>query len=426
MRLHTYVAFLFVTTASFEALASNDSPAACKKWLEDNGHPAEATSAKPCEVVGTILYGDVFAEKALALAKDAKDGISVADVQPNPVLGGIHNSLGQASPVPSPLPTPLAGVTAAAVGTETGAKLVTEIKLNPLALLYADKVEETSWASRTADAVLILPASTDGPLEKLEYFGFHVRFNAFGFKNGAQALKNLRESYDKLAAASTKFNEALVVTIKEAEDTTKCITALSKQDSSPASIQEACGRHVDFDSFLPAQQDFHDATEEARRDADRRYLGLDLRGDFGDPRFTGRDEQRGTRLLASVAAGQRLGDGAQYAQLRGRLGAAYTHLRDTDKTNYALDWGLGLEFGSETDARTTKGSVGLEGRAGGFDTGTGDTKYMDLLLGVTVPFSVGSGISIGLAIPMVQPRDAGRKPTLSISGDWELLLGQRK
>ena len=312
------------------------------------------------------------------------------------------------------------------VGTETGAKLVTEIKLNPLAILYSDDVKETSWASRTADAVLILPASTDGPLEKLEYFGFHVRFNAFGFKNGAQALKNLQESYGKLATASTKFNEALVAIINQADDTAKCITALNQQDSSPAAIADARGRPVDFDSFLPAQQDFHNATEAARREADRRYLGLDLRGDFGDPRFTGNDKQRGTRLLASIAAGQRLGDGAQYAQLRGRLGAAYTHLRDTDKTNYALDWGLGLEFGSETDARTIKGSVGLEGRAGGFDTGTGDTKYMDLLLGVTVPFSVGSGISIGLAVPMIKPRDAGRTPTLSINGDWKLLLGQRR
>ena len=412
---------LLSTAASAQPAPEADRNRACTDRLVAL-QQADAASppSDPCGMLATVIYGDI----AERVARKAKRAITPADVQAHPVLGGVHGTVGQAGAVPPAVPTPLAGATGSVVSTETGAKVLAEIELNPLGLLYTDDAEKTSWASRTADAVLVVPASTNGSLEKLDYFGVRVRFNASGFANGALAMASLKQSYKELAIVAADFADRLEAVITGAPRTALCITALESEDN--FNIQNHCGTDFDLEGLLPAEQKFREASAKARREADRRYLGLDLRGDFGDPRFTGLAEQRGTRLLGAVSAGQRLNEGPRYAQLRGRLGFAYTYLRDTRMTNYALDWGLGMEFGSETDARVTKGSVGLEGRAGGVDTGAGDTRYMDLRVGITVPFSAGSGISLGVTFPIIQPRDVERKPMLSINGDWELLLSSTR
>jgi hypothetical protein len=210
--------------------------------------------------------------------------------------------------------------------------------------------------------------------------------------------------------------------LAEASNPRACIAAIKRREV--ASVETGCGLTGDFDALVASEREYRLAVEQARREADRRYFGLDLRADWGDPRLTGVAESRGERLLAALAAGETFYAGQRYTQLRSRLGVAYTHL-DSGETDYSLDGGLGIEFGVGVEALLVKGSVGLEGRALGESLPHGGTRFLDLFLGVSVPVAEGAALNVGLSLPLLHPEDSPREPMLSLNGDWELLLSGR-
>lgn len=391
--------------------------AACAQGLGTLAVDAGADDA--CSRLGDELYVR-YAEASAAKLADS------ASVPALPQLSGTFGSAGQTSAVPSTDISPLAGVTGSLVGTETGTKTLTEITLNPFTLLNADDADKTTWGSRAGDVTVLLPVEHSASLGDIAYVGVRVRLNLLGFGSSRALREQLGQSYRALWKQSEVLSQGIDQALETSTTPETCIPALVAGEA-PGEVRDKCGAVVDARALDEFERDFRGRVEALRREVDRRYLGLDLRYDHGDPRFSGFAERRGARLLAAVAAAQRLDPvdkPNQYLQLRARVGAAYTYLDALRTTDYSLDAAVAMEVGSQMEGGLVRFSFGGEGRFFG-KTSTQESRYLDLVLGLVVPFGTGAGIGLGLTLPLVSPPGAARTATLGINGDLEYVLPLR-
>lgn len=420
-------------TPSSEASSSEEAPAEAPPYVEPGGAacaqyvtrsmpgitPQAPPRGLPCRQVAVFL-----------LDKMLEQGVPTEAVQPIVDVGGTHGGAGQSSAVPSVLPTPEAGATVSASGTHAGPKLLAEIRVNPLSLAAAS-TEDKAYYSRVADIRLLLPVSSGAApssLQDIKYVGLRVLVNMAGLgvlsEPSGSHVYAASQTALKVQAASSSMLRRLRELLEKSSDVPGCANALLAKNEQAA--QAMCGGAISLQEVTLANQEFLKAVGKARIEADSRYWGLDLRGDFGDPTLAGDEHRRGTYLSASMAGGYAIVEGTRYIQPRWRLGATYAYARGVPeegavlgpyKAVYALDVAAGLELGTVRQAQRVKANVGLEARLAREDS-VGDTRYFLLNVGLTVPTSESSSLSVGISLPL-----AGSRPALlTLGGDLSLLL----
>lgn len=393
--------------------------AACAQYVQQTmgATPAAAPDGLPCNQIAVYILSQPLSAPVVEVPKEA--------VQPIVDVGGTHGGPGQASSVPSVLPTPNAGATVSASGTPGGPELITEIRFNPLALA-ASNAEDEAYYSRVSDVRLLLPVSSvsaPSSIRDFQYAGVRVLVNMAGIgvlstPSGEKVYQEAQKAALKVQQSSGETLQVLLRLLETAPDLPACANALQKGDE--PGMEKACGGKVSMDTVILDNKDFLEAVEKARIQADSNYWGLDLRGDFGDPTLSGDATKRGTYLSASVAGGSAFIEGDRYLQPRWRVGATYAYPRSTRVANYSLDAALGFELGVVRRSQRVKANIGIEARVSKEDA-QGDTNFYIFNVGLTVPTTQTTSVSVGLSLPL-----SGDRPTLlTLGGDFSLLFGGR-
>ncbi len=399
------------------AAPANERDRKCAEALLALGAAVPDPASNSC----AYLKGNLQAALSTPAAPDA---VPLEAIEPLPQGNASPIAAGQTTPVPSLAPAGLAAGTLGFSGTQTGPKVVTILSINPLTLPMTD-TKKLAWASRTADLTVALPISTSpagGGASAFEYVGVRLRLNAFGALNGSAALAAATKRYEAFAQSSNALWNQVLQVIDTAPDVVACAKALYQRSER---VEAACGAAVGTSLLAESRQALLESLNDLRFEADRQYLGLDLRGDFGDPTFSGDPALRGSLLLGALGYGVRLGGPTNAAMLRLRLGAAYQQLHATPTSPTAsVDYGLGLEWASAGGVQSLRFDLGLEGRRALSGPAFGDTNFNDLRLGVGVPLSNGTSISVGVSIPLGASNP--HAPILTMAGDWALLLSDFK
>ena len=340
-----------------------------------------------------------------------------------PATGG---SLAQAEAVPSAEPLAVGGASLSAVGTDSGAKTIVALTINPAIFLTSPRDPEAiTRATRIADLTLLLPVDDldrdeDG---KVDYLGARLRLNLTGAASGGRVLAAGNAFLRNVQVEADMINR-MIAAFQRAGDVGACAGALLEEETDPSEVSGRCGGEVDLRADPALYQDMRDKMAEARAEADSRYLGLDLRADFGDPTLGAVANASATAINAGLAWGRRLVGGdplGTTAGLKARGGLRYTHLRDLGTTGFAFDGGLGFEVRRPLDESTEAVvSAGFEFRYGG-EAGREDelqTNYTVFRAALTIPLAGATALSLAVGAPL----DGPIAPTLSVNFNWSLLL----
>ncbi len=283
-------------------------------------------------------------------------------------------------------------------------------------------------ASRIADLTMVVPIDDldrdhDG---KVDYVGVRLRLNLTGARAG-RAVREAGQAFLQTVEAEADLVNGVLAALRRSTSPSSCAAALLATTPSAATITRRCGGEVALETDPELYREMHTRILRARRDADARYLGLDLRADLGDPTFNG-SVPDGTRALsAAVALGRRivpLGEDGTSAGFRVRAGMRYVQLPTPGPTGFAFDGNLGFELFRPLDEENGLGlSAGMEFRYGG-DRGRESemaTNYTAFRFGLSVPIAGGSGIAVGITAPI----DGTISPALTVNFNWSLLLPRR-
>jgi hypothetical protein len=359
---------------------------------------------------------------------------------------GAQGSPAQVGAAPSIATTPLAGGALAVGTTEDGPRLVAALSLNPASAL-AGETEDLATTSRLADLSIVVPVDTSGDegASAVDYVGVRARLNLLAFSQGPAALelavRDLRESLD---AYSDRIHDQLLVdlrnALRSASDRSACAAAIRNCETDEE-VAKVCGGQTVGSSWRASRDATEVARERVRRELDGNTLGLDLRMDFGDPTFSGtRDLGDAFSMLGAGALSWRFVRGQRTTMtLRARLGMVYRRSEatasevvdpdaDDDVDEFAVDWGGSLAATFATGQGQTEVSLGLEGRERTSDEGGVELTplfedgmdFVDLRIGVSVPVSESAALGVGIALPLDDTDQ--RSPTLTVTGDWSVLL----
>jgi hypothetical protein len=333
----------------------------------------------------------------------------------------------QSTPVPSVAPASVAAGTVGLAGTQTGTKAVTVLSVNPLSIVASPDEAATpafiATAARLADLTLTLPISA-GSLSggatpsAFDYVGVRLRVNAFAFLSGPSVVEQATARAKAYGGKLSEIANSVQAALDSAPDVVACARGIA--DDNAAAIKTGCGKEVVIPTAAEDYAGYLEELETVRWNADRQYLGADLRGDFGDPTFSGEPALRGTSLLASMGYGVRLGRPGNFAMLRTRLGAVYSQLQGGETPVWSVDYGVAVEWGAIANIQSFRFGVGLEGRRAMGAAGVADTNFTDFKLGLGIPLSNRSTISVGFSIPL--GANNPHAPVLTMTGDWSLLL----
>ena len=172
---------------------------------------------------------------------------------------------------------------------------------------------------------------------------------------------------------------------------------------------------------------FREMMADVRAEADAKYLGVDLRFDFGDPTLGDVENARATSIDGGLAWGRRfLGTDPTAASLglKARAGVRYTHLDDLDETSYAFDGVFGVEGRRPLEqGQAIEASAGFEFRYGGDEDAQEElqTNFTVFRAAVAVPVAGTTGLTLAVTAPI----DGPISPAFSVNFDWGLLLPKK-
>ena len=392
------------------AVRAQERPAAepdsaCAAVLRSRGHPGSS-----CRSLAVAI---VTRATERMYRPDPRD---LQHTAPRPALAG---SAAQSEAVPGVQPLAVSGVSLAAAGTDSGARSLVAITLNPAVLFVSPgDAEAIAAASRIADLTLLLPVDDldrngDG---RVDYVGARFRLNLVGASAGRRVREAGRAFLRAVQAEADLVNEVLGA-LRRTESPESCGAELLEARSSRTRRVRRCGGEVGLEPDSAVYREMRERIRAAREEADARYLGLEVRADFGDPLLSGRVPDRTTALSAGLGFGRRVsgnGDGTA-AGFRGRAGLRYTHLPDPGPASFGFDGGVGFELArpiNDTDLVTA--SAGLEFRYGG----KAPEDYTVIRFGFAVPVAGGAGVAVAFSAPL----DGEISSTLSVSFNWSLLL----
>ena len=350
----------------------------------------------------------------------------VQNPEPRPATGG---SLAQAEAVPGVEPLAVAGATVSAVGADSGARSVVAITINPAVFFVSpNDAEAMATASRIADLSVLLPVDDldrnhDG---RVDYVGMRLRLNLTGAGSGRK-VREAGQAFLRAVQGEADMVNEVILALQRARDVDACVSALVSTRSSAATIAKRCDGAVDLQPEGEVYEEMRTRMEEARTEADSRYLGLDLRADLGDPTLSGLVPARTRSLTAGLGAGRRILSGATggtSAGFNARAGLRYVGLPDSGPTSFAFDGGIGFELTRPLEGQApVSASAGLEFRYGGetSDEKKLQTNYTVFRFALNVPIAGGAGVSVGVSAPI----DGQISPTLAVNLNWSFLLPRR-
>lgn len=355
------------------------------------------------------------------------DPRDVQNQSPRPATGG---SLAQSEAVPGVEPLAVGGATLAAVGADSGARSVVAITLNPAVFFVSpNDADAMAAASRIADLSALLPVDDldrdhDGTVD---YIGLRLRLNLTGAGSGKK-VKEAGRAFLRAVQGEADLVNNVIAALQRSRDVDACASSLLSGRSSAATVTRRCDGDVELEADPEVYGELRTRMAEARESADSRYLGLDLRADFGDPTLSGQVPAKTKSLTAGLAAGRRLlsGNGSgTSAGLRLRAGLRYVDLPAPVSSSFGFDGGFGFELERPLEGQAPVSvSAGLEFRYGGdvSDETKLQTNYTVFRFALNVPVAGGSGVSIGVSAPI----DGQISPTLTVNFNWSLLLPKRR
>jgi hypothetical protein len=440
---------LAVVASPRRARAVDDQPGepACRELLDsikaDCPKPGEA--AKPstfavwcgqplaeykCHDLATLLGRKVITQarggtlEATAAREESDAAVARLKQPDRRTSTNKSGSSAQVEPVESIQPITLAGGALSLAGTRTGTQGVATITVNPLALAGPTG----AVPGRLFDLSVIAPFNLDsGAQDHIRFVGARARVNATaGFS--AQALDDALTAYGHAAG---QYDNDLEGVLRRSPNLRLCAESIQTTGHVTA---DACGETVEDEHLRKLTQDSYAAIARAQREADRYYLGLDLRFDRGDP--TGGDVvgDDGTRLAGAVAAGVRLNSQQRWNfELRARAGVDYFRSRDVvngvrPDPVVSGTWGAALILSghatSETDKQRMAFGVGMEGRHAKQNASADvvPTNFVNLNLMAVVPAASGGDMGVAVSIP-VNDSTVPRGTIVTISTDLGLLDG---
>jgi hypothetical protein len=356
-------------------------------------------------------------------------GPSAKHVEPLPTgTPGNQDSAGQAAAVASGEPVAQAAGTVGLSGTAgSGLQLVAALAVNPVGAAADPKdFKRYAWGSRAADVSVVVPVGLDGSSvarEGFQYLGVHVRLNVpwlLGGWRSAPLVNAAEQAFAAFLDASGTFIGDLERALAQASDPASCARAVI--DGNETLQRVACGAVINGKVVAEGFGDVASSLEAARNDADRFYLTLEARGDWGD--VNGDAAESDDSLLGVYASGGfHLGEPrARSVAFRARFGVASYRdgAMDTGVTVYHLAGGVDL--GAVAALGRLSLSVGLEKQwtTGGSAVGT---EFQNVRIGVTVPVADGKSVSLGVSLPAGGDGDEDREPAIVVNGDWASLFG---
>jgi hypothetical protein len=341
---------------------------------------------------------------------------------------GASGSAAQSAAVPSVRPVGLAAGSLAAVGTEAGAGAIASLSVNPVvAFLLQTGASQASNAlaryARFLDVSAFFPIRDPDADENgtIDYFGVRVRVNLGGLDAGDEVWTEASSEFESLMSAEALMEGQIRKLLLLADNVDACADAIERQ----AAISAGCGQ--DLEVTAPDDEAYARlarALQVVRNKADSRYLGLDLRADFGDPTLGAVPRASARSLFLGASAGWRpTGEGNVVSPfgVRGRLGLRSTRLDLPDTTHFAVDGGIALEASRSYQGQQLSLTGGLEFRYGS-ETGRADqfqTNFLTWRAGLTLPLTEANSVSVSLSKPL---DGDSISPTFGISGDWSLLF----
>jgi len=380
-----------------------------------------------CKSLSAFIV-DALTESRFAPEAKKAGPVAPRDVQPaaSGDAGGA-GSLAQGEAVPGVRPVALAGGTVSAVGTGAGTRAITSIALNPLVLLgNLNDPKAVAGPSRFADLTLLLPIDKlDGNKDgRIDYFGVRARINVLGLKAGDTLFKQVEAAANLAMEQDVKLSVVIRQALESAPEGSvkECAQALLKATPGETISSADCGAPVSFGLDSAAVVKLREKTRALREAADRDYFGLDLRLDSGDPTLGDSLGRDATSLLAGLAWGRKLtGTGGSEFGVKLRLGARYVSLRDTSATKLGADGGLGFELTRRLNEQTIRIDAGLEFGYGNADKDLRvplQTDFLTFRGSLSIPLANSTNVSVTLSAPVY----GKQSPTLSVSGNWAMLL----
>lgn len=386
-----------------------------------------------CRYIAFRIQSNIDDSREIALEKRT---ITPRDLQtkktntPNSV-----SALNQGDAAPALYPFALGGGSVGGTGSEGGTNALTTLSLNP-AIFFADMDnagESAKWG-RLMDMSVILPLNEiqSGALDKLSYLGIRARVNTLGSLKGSKLDEQAAAAFREVLENAGQEQQRIKDLMMNASNCEKCIEQLNKfslGQGSASAVSLACNGEfggTDGDAIYKA---FDEKLQELLEEADKKYFGLDLRGDFGDPTLGAVDSARGTSLYAGVGWGKSFkGDQDASKNFRLSLGLRYKDLETVDANAFDLDGAAGFDITWPYQFQQIKLGVGLEFRKN-FEKNVDDMTVMDLTeafetdylffrTSLNIPITPSNSFSFqyGTAI-------AGEKSTvLSLNFNWKLLL----
>jgi hypothetical protein len=382
-----------------------------------------------CYVLAGTIVGELGAQ--LILDPSLAPGIFLRDLQPaQEGRAGAGGSLARSEVVPAAQPMAIGGGSLSAVGSDAGSDAITALTFNPAIFYGSDRSgESVASNSRLADLTVFFPMDEldrddDGTVD---YFGLQMRVNFTGLGAGRElfaAAEGLRD----LTVIETSETERLDLALRglEAGQIAECVERLGDPSATAEQVVASCGADVRPNLDLPTYAEFRQSLAPLREQADSRYFGLDVRMDFGDPTLGAVAGADAVSIDAGVAVGRQFVGTepmAPSAGVRLRGGVRYTDLRDLGETSFALAGGLGFVLRRPVDFdKALSLSGGFELRFGGADEALEAALQSDFVVfraALSVPVTDQTAVTVSFAQPLVGD---GISQTLSVTGDWRLLL----
>lgn len=386
------------------------------------------TKGQACDVLATYLE-TLGAEVAAPSERVVTEVKLAGNLEAQPDRQTANNKSGtvaQIEPVETTKPINLFGGALAVAGAEVGTLGAATISLNPWALASPDDVV----AQRLTDISVTVPfelGSTD--TSHLEFVALRVRVNATALTNTGE----LEAALEDYAKAAGKYADDLQAVLQQSSDVAACVAAVERTHKVTS---DNCGQDLDGSHLDGMRARSYEALRSARRAADRYYLGLDVRADFGDPTGDAILGDDGTRLVGGLGGGLRIPLGSRWDwELRGRAAGDYFKSSDDNPVAdtgldpaYAFDWGAAMLLTGSPDTGIDKQrlqlGVGVEGKhSGDIDEAVAAfvaTNYVDLNLMAVVPTATGSDLGIKVRLPLVEG-EVDRDVLISVAGDFGLL-----
>jgi len=434
----------------FSNLSAQNNDDECKRMLKQyktlHSYSDEDIDSEenPCNVLAIALQTELE-ESRLRMAPTEIDVSSIdldfltpRSLQTNKV--NAPNSvaaLNQSEAVPSLFPFALAGGSIGGTGSEGGANALTSISLNP-AIFFTDMndAKESAKWGRLMDLSVIFPLNQveEPDLQKLSYLGLRGRINLTGVANGDHLYENVLSEFSDVLKNSEAESNAIERILNATNNCDECIKQFLRvinQGEDVATLSRVCGEGFNIEEGDAIFRSFKEELDKLLLEADRKYFGLDIRSDFGDPTLNAIDSASGTSLFLGVGYGfsnQRVKNRGASIGLNTRLGFRYKDMEDIESNIFDIDGAIGMDLAWPYHFQQIKLGLGVEFRANleenleapiDIDLSEAyETDYLYFRLALNIPITPSNGISLQYGTSI-----AGEKASiLSFNFSWNLLL----